>query len=239
MPRRNLERWSLVLVALAALCFAVSGAAASGAPSTSLRAQGEHRLLSLIARARADASRRNGIGVDAALSQFVSQVGVLHGAGQLSDAAAASLDQLALATETQAAARLRPREAPSAAAAEVSNTAISPPSPRTTTVPPTTPAPSPRTTTVPATMPAPSPRMTTVPATMPANSTPTTPAVVPAGPPHGRAVGKPHPDGGTQPAIDAPGAVGGPGNSGRGHGNSSRGHGGGGHGRRLRPERRG
>jgi hypothetical protein len=134
-PRRSLG--GLALVALVALVVTGCGAASSQ-QRASLHTSGEKRLLSLVARARVDASKHDGTAVHAVLGEFVSEVRTLNTSGQLSGTTAGKLDRAARLTAAQAQQQLHP--------AAVTNTATQTTTTQTTAVP----TPDPGTTTVPA-----------------------------------------------------------------------------------------
>jgi hypothetical protein len=105
VPRCNQPRWSLGALALVALSMAGCGAAAERSRA-SLHPAAERQLLSLVARARADASDHNGRAVRTVLGEFVSDVRTLRSSGQLSRTTATNLDRVARVTEAQAAKQL-------------------------------------------------------------------------------------------------------------------------------------
>jgi hypothetical protein len=90
--------------------------AGCGASSThqkpTLHASAEKRLLSLVARARVDATAHDGTAVHAVLGEFVSEIQTLKTSGQLAGTIAASLDHEAHTTAAQAAERLHPAKPP-------------------------------------------------------------------------------------------------------------------------------
>jgi hypothetical protein len=143
VPRCKTPRWSLgglaLVVALVALVVAGCGAASSQ-QRASLHTSGEKRLLSLVARARADASQHDGTAVHAVLGEFVSEVRTLNTSGQLSSTTAGKLDRAARLTAAQAQQQLHP-----AATANTATEATSVPTPdpgsTTSSVPATTPTP--------------------------------------------------------------------------------------------------
>lgn len=108
MPRWKTPRWTLGAPALVALAVAGCGAAAS---QPKLHRTSEKRLLSLVARARTDASNHNGSAVHADLGEFVSDVETLTTSGQLSRTTAGRLDREARATAAQAAVQLHQKPA--------------------------------------------------------------------------------------------------------------------------------
>jgi len=174
VARRNPSRWSLGASALAALAAAGCAAAQGDPRKPSLQTSGEHRLLSLIHDARAQAAAGNAVGVDTTLAQFVTAVHSLRASGQLSANTATVLDRRALATELHAARQLRPKPAPPD---PVVNAAHRRPGTTTTARPPAHATPSPAATTPPA------PAAITAPAGESRAS---------GGPPYGRATGNPH-----------------------------------------------
>ncbi len=118
--------------ALVALAVAGCGAAAS---QPKLHNTAEQRLLSLVARARADATEHDGAGVHSVLGEFVSDVQTLTAAGQLSPTTAGRLDRAARATAAQAARQLHPA---SKVPARTASTTTQATGPGTTTSPPVT-----------------------------------------------------------------------------------------------------
>jgi hypothetical protein len=104
VPRCNPSRWSLGATALVALV--VAGCDSGTRRNASLRPRSEKRLLSLVARARTDASGHHGSAVHAVLGEFVSEVERLKKAGQLGTATAAHLERAARATAAGAAREL-------------------------------------------------------------------------------------------------------------------------------------
>jgi hypothetical protein len=140
VPCYKTPRWSLGALALVAVVVAGCGAASSQ-QNASLHANGEKRLLSLVARARVDASKHNGTAVHAALGEFVSEVRTLNTAGQLSATTAGRLDRAARLTAAQAEQQLHPTAANSAATANTTQTATPDPATTTTPTPATTPTP--------------------------------------------------------------------------------------------------
>jgi hypothetical protein len=115
VARWNPRRWSLGASALVALIMA--GCGSTGQPRASLHPSAEKRLLSLVARARLDASARDGSAVSAVLDEFVSEVTTLKRSGQLGNSTAAHLERAARATAAGAASRLHPRATHAAATA--------------------------------------------------------------------------------------------------------------------------
>lgn len=89
------------------MAIAGCGASAGDQSAAALHAKDEQHLLTLIQRARSDASARNDVGVDSDLSQFIAAVNQLRGSGKLKAATAAMLDRRALATEAQASQQLQ------------------------------------------------------------------------------------------------------------------------------------
>ncbi len=110
VPAGGGPAWLLGASVLAAFAVAGCGSAGDsrGNVRAALHATEEQHLLGLIASARNDASANNGVGVEATLSQFITQVSRLRSSGELTTAAAAGLDRQALATEAQAARQLHP-----------------------------------------------------------------------------------------------------------------------------------
>jgi hypothetical protein len=137
VPRCKTPRWSLGGLALVALVVAGCGAA-STQQRASLHTSGEKRLLSLVARARVDASKHDGTAVHAVLGEFVSEVRTLNTSGQLSGTTAGKLDRAARLTATQAQQQLHPA---SAANTATQTTTVPAPDPGTitSTAPETTP----------------------------------------------------------------------------------------------------
>jgi hypothetical protein len=184
VPRCKTPRWSLGGLALVALVVAGCGAASSQ-QRASLHTSGEKRLLSLVARARVDASKHDGTAVHAVLGEFVSEVRTLNTAGQLSGTTAGKLDRAARLTAAQAQQQLHP--------AAAANPAIQT---TTATQATTVPTPDPNTTTSPAPATTPTPGATTGPSGPPSPAA-NTPAQNgqgddqsgPAGPGHGHAYG--------------------------------------------------
>ena len=186
VPRCKTPRWSLGGLALVALVVAGCGAASSQ-QRASLHTSGEKRLLSLVARARVDASKHDGTAVHAVLGEFVSEVRTLNTSGQLSGTTAGKLDRAARLTAAQAQEQLHPAAATTTAA-------------QTTTVP----TPDPGTTTSPAPAITPTPGATTGPPgpPSPAAKTPSQNGQGhdqggPAGPGHGHAYGHRYADDGS------------------------------------------
>ena len=89
----------------ALVALAVAGCGAAG-NQQKLHLTSEKRLLSLVARARVDASRHNGTAVHAVLGEFVSEVDTLRTSGQLSHATANNLTGEARATAGAASRQL-------------------------------------------------------------------------------------------------------------------------------------
>jgi hypothetical protein len=147
VPCYKTPRWSLGALALVAVVVAGCGAASSQ-QNASLHANGEKRLLSLVARAHVDASEHNGTAVHAVLGEFVSEVRTLNTSGQLSGTTAGSLDRAARLTAAQAERQLHPAATANAATNASTATQTTPdagPDPATTTspTPATTPTPGP------------------------------------------------------------------------------------------------
>jgi hypothetical protein len=140
VPCYKTPRWSLGALALVAVVVAGCGAARSQ-QNASLHASGEKRLLSLVARARVDASKHNGTAVHAALGEFVSEVRTLNTAGQLSGTTAGRLDRAARLTAAQAEQQLHPATSNAASKANATQTATSDPATTTSPTPATTPTP--------------------------------------------------------------------------------------------------
>jgi hypothetical protein len=141
VPCYKTPRWSLGALALVAVVVAGCGAASSQ-QNASLHANGEKRLLSLVTRARVDASKHNGTAVHAVLGEFVSEVRTLNTSGQLSGTTAGRLDRAARLTAAQAAQQLHPANAAAKANATQTATATTPdPATTTSTTPATTPTP--------------------------------------------------------------------------------------------------
>lgn len=134
MPRWKTPRWTLGVPALVALAVAGCGAAAS---RPRLHSSSEKRLLSLVARARTDASTRNGPAVHADLGEFVSDVKTLTTSGQISRATAGKLDRQARATAAQAVEQLPRTPASAATTATTATTVTQAAGPSTTTTPAT------------------------------------------------------------------------------------------------------
>jgi hypothetical protein len=135
VPRWKTPRWTLGAPALVALAVAGCGAAAS---QPRLHNTSEKRLLSLVTRARTDASNHDGSAVDADLGQFVSEVKTLTTGGQLSEITAGKLDREARATAAQAVHQLRQKAATKASTAA---TAVLPAGATTTPASATNPSP--------------------------------------------------------------------------------------------------
>jgi hypothetical protein len=139
VPCYRTPRWSLGALALVAVVVAGCGAASSR-QNASLHANGEKRLLSLVARARADASKHDGTAVHVVLGEFVSEVRTLTTSGQLSGTTAGRLDRAARLTAVQAEQQLHPATANAAARANATQTVTPDPATTTSTTPATTPA---------------------------------------------------------------------------------------------------
>jgi hypothetical protein len=140
VPCYRTPRWSLGALALVAVVVAGCGAASSR-QNASLHANGEKRLLSLVARARADASKHDGTAVHVVLGEFVSEVRTLTTSGQLSGTTAGRLDRAARLTAVQAEQQLHPATANAAARANATQTVTPDPATTTSTTPATTPTP--------------------------------------------------------------------------------------------------
>jgi hypothetical protein len=128
VPRCNPSRWFLGASALVAL--AVAGCGAGTERNASLHPTAEKRLLSLVARARVDASGRDGSAMHAVLGEFVSEVKTLKASGQLGGATAIKLERTARATASRAG-ELHTTTAPAATATSgsQSSTAADPKAP--------------------------------------------------------------------------------------------------------------
>jgi hypothetical protein len=109
VPRWNPPRRSLGASALVALVAAGCGTVSSQ-HKPSLHVTAEKRLLSLVARARADATKQDGTAVHAVLGEFVAEVRTLKTSGQLTATTAGQLDGEASTTAEQAAQQLHPRK---------------------------------------------------------------------------------------------------------------------------------
>jgi hypothetical protein len=157
VPRCKTPRWSLGGLALVALVVAGCGAASSQ-QRASLHTSGEKRLLSLVARARVDASKHDGTAVHAVLGEFVSEVRTLNTSGQLSGTTAGKLDRAARLTAAQAQQQLHPAAAADTATQTtpaMQTTTVSTPDPETTTSPTPAATPTPGATTGPSGPPSP------------------------------------------------------------------------------------
>lgn len=95
----------------------IAGCGSTSGPRASLHPSAEKRLLSLVARARVDASAHEGTAVSAVLGEFVSEVNTLKQSGQLRGTTAARLERAARATAASAARRLHPKATHPAATA--------------------------------------------------------------------------------------------------------------------------
>jgi hypothetical protein len=149
VPRWNPPQRSLGASALVAVVVAGCGAAGTQ-QKPALHASAEKHLLSLVARARADAERHDGAAVHAVLGDFVSEVRTLKTAGQLTGTTAVNLDGEAHAAAAQAKRQLHAAKSASAEPGATTQTSTAPAAadataPTTPTVPPsdatTTPAP--------------------------------------------------------------------------------------------------
>lgn len=126
--------------ALVALAVAGCGTAAN---QPKLHNSSEKRLLSLVARARADAAKHRGTAVHAVLGEFVSDVQTLTTSGQLSRSSAHRLAREARATAAQAAHELHPK---AATTADASATTTQPATTITASTPAAGPTPATKTT---------------------------------------------------------------------------------------------
>jgi hypothetical protein len=140
VPRWNPSRWSLGASALVAVVVAGCGASSTHS-NPSLHAGAEKRLLSLVARARTDATRHDGTAVDAVMGDFVSEVQTLKSSGQLTAGTAGSLAREARLTAAQASLQLRPAKSKGGTARATTQTSTAPASvtPATQTAPTTAP----------------------------------------------------------------------------------------------------
>jgi hypothetical protein len=136
VPRWNPPRRSLGASALVALVVAGCGTTSSQ-HKPSLHVTAEKRLLSLVERARADATKQDGTAVHAVLGEFVAEVRTLKTSGQLTATTAGRLDGEASTTAEQAARQLHPRKVantePNAAILTATTPAAATPPPTPTT----------------------------------------------------------------------------------------------------------
>jgi hypothetical protein len=138
VPCWNPPRWSLGASALVALVAAGCGTTSSQ-HKPSLHATAEKRLLSLVARARADATKQDGIAVHAVLGEFVAEVQTLKTSGQLTGTTAGRLDSRARTTAEQAAQQLHPAKVAAAQANAATQTITTPAAANPATPPKPTP----------------------------------------------------------------------------------------------------